>query len=174
MWFNLACSIPSSSSATSCWRPAVVAVSRFVARGDWLAGIEQIRGAIQAMRAIVPIHRQLQDRGQSMTSPLYHPILPLLIDSVRDARSSQRQLAAALCTPQSADAQIRPAMADYQRCRAASARDGRPRPSAAVRRCSRATDGWIASDQGVLEIPEDGLRRIRPRRALSTVSARGR
>ncbi len=38
---------------------------------------------LKVMRAVVPIHRRLQDQGQLevATSPFYHPILPLLIDT---------------------------------------------------------------------------------------------
>jgi alpha-amylase/alpha-mannosidase (GH57 family) len=37
---------------------------------------------LEILRAIIPLHRQLQDRGQVeiTTSPYYHPILPLLFD----------------------------------------------------------------------------------------------
>lgn len=38
---------------------------------------------MEILKKVVPLHRQLHDRGQMelMTTPFYHPIMPLLIDS---------------------------------------------------------------------------------------------
>src|SRR5262249_35234115 len=50
------------------------------------AGLQ--RQVIKTIRSIIPTYRQLQDEGviEISTTPFYHPILPILIDSHADGR----------------------------------------------------------------------------------------
>ena len=70
-----------------------------------------------AIRQIIPMYRALQDRGQIelTTTPFFHPILPLVIDSefTRRARPDL-PLPARFHAPADAEAQIRQAI-DYHR-----------------------------------------------------------
>ncbi|OYW04448.1 MAG: hypothetical protein B7X11_02885, partial [Acidobacteria bacterium 37-65-4] len=64
----------------------IASVRRYVdqARGFSTADIVAMVGQqLRIMRAIVPLHRALQDAGQIdvSTTPFYHPILPLLVDT---------------------------------------------------------------------------------------------
>jgi len=66
----------------------VASVRRFIeqARDFRLADVEaMIAEQYKIMRAVIPIHRQMQARGQIevSTTPFYHPILPLLVDTDR-------------------------------------------------------------------------------------------
>lgn len=66
----------------------VVSVHGFVRRGrDFRASDVRriVEEQFKVLRAVIPIHRQLQQRGQLevSTTPYYHPILPLLVDSDR-------------------------------------------------------------------------------------------
>ena len=45
--------------------------------------VELVQKSIEVMRNVIPVHRQLMESGnlELITTPFYHPILPLLIDS---------------------------------------------------------------------------------------------
>ncbi len=72
---------------------------------------ELMRAQLENVRQIIPLHRQLAKRGQIelTTSPFYHPILPLLIDSesAKDAMPNMALPAARFQAPEEAELQIR-------------------------------------------------------------------
>ncbi|HEY4723963.1 MAG TPA: hypothetical protein VII92_19070, partial [Anaerolineae bacterium] len=98
-----------------------VSVRHFVEQGHGfsLADIEaMVAEQYKIMRAIIPIHRHLQARGQIevSTTPFYHPILPLLINTDRatidrPGATHPRRFA----YPEDAEAQVRWAVEFYQR-----------------------------------------------------------
>ncbi|HEX7000107.1 MAG TPA: glycoside hydrolase family 57 protein [Trueperaceae bacterium] len=135
-------------------------VGRFVAKGRNFTH-EEVQEAVaeqrKVMRAVVPLHRELQDRGQIeiSTSPYYHPILPLLIDS--DEASLDRpggRLPPRFSFPQDAQAQVSLAVDDYRRRFGRSPRGIWPAEGAVSRSMvpmlADAGIDWMASDQGVL------------------------
>jgi alpha-amylase/alpha-mannosidase (GH57 family) len=109
------------------------------------------------LRAVVPLHRHLQERGciEVSTTPAFHPILPLLIDTDR-ARLDRvgARLPERFAHPEDAEAQIELAIGDYV------ARFGRaptgmwPAEGAVSDEAAKriATHGikWLATDRGVL------------------------
>jgi alpha-amylase/alpha-mannosidase (GH57 family) len=162
MWFNLAWFNPEFLERDVLLVTGeVVSVSRFVHKGRGFtdAEIEQmVAEQYKLLRAIVPIHRQLQDRGQIevTTSPLHHPILPLLIDT--DQATIDRpgtRLPRRFAHPEDADAQIAHAAADYEHWFGRRPRGMWPAEGAVSSDCiplfARHGIDWIASDQGVLE-----------------------
>ncbi|MBI3950300.1 MAG: hypothetical protein HY314_07590 [Acidobacteria bacterium] len=109
------------------------------------------------MRAIVPLHRQLQEQGQIevSTTPFYHPILPLLVDTDRatiDQRGTTHPRRFA--HPEDAEAQVRLAVEYYQRCFGRPPRGMWPAEGAVSQFVVPffAWHGvrWIATDRGVL------------------------
>lgn len=119
--------------------------------------LRMIEEQFKIMRAIVPLHRTLQDAGriEVTTTPACHPILPLLIDT---DRAYIDRPGAALPTrfahPDDASAHVAVAIDDY------AARFGR-RPSGmwpaegavsadAIDLFARHGITWIATDAGVL------------------------
>ena len=137
-----------------------VGVRRFItqqrqfAHDDVLAMVEE---QFKVLRAIVPLHRELQNSGRLEVSstPMCHPILPLLIDT--DRASVDRPGASPpnrFAHPEDAVAHIALAKADY------ASRFGRnpagmwPAEAAvsaeAVEMMRRQDVRWIATDAGVL------------------------
>jgi alpha-amylase/alpha-mannosidase (GH57 family) len=110
-----------------------------------------------AIRQIVPMYRSLQDRGQIelTTTPFFHPILPLVIDTefTRRARPDL-PLPARFHAPADADAQIRRAV-EYH-----TGTFGRPPeglwPSEGsvcpelLPMAAKAGIRWLATDEGIL------------------------
>jgi alpha-amylase/alpha-mannosidase (GH57 family) len=66
---------------------------------------------IENVRKIIPLHRDLSESGQIelTTTPFYHPILPLLVDSMsaRDAMPNVSLPSAPFNSPEEADGQLR-------------------------------------------------------------------
>lgn len=137
-----------------------IAVDSFVGRGRGFTSTdvrEIVAAQIEVMRAVIPIHRALQDAAQIeiSTTPFYHPILPLLFDTDRATIDRPGTcLPPRFSHPEDADAQVRRAVGSYQ------ARFGR-RPhgmwpaEGAVSQFIIPTFAdneivWIASDGGVL------------------------
>ena len=89
MWLNLAWFGPEFQEGTVALPDGQTSsVRRFVEKGASFTAreIEQmIAEQLKILRNVVAIHRQLQDRGQIeiSTTPFYHPILPLLVDTDR-------------------------------------------------------------------------------------------
>lgn len=138
----------------------VVSVQRFIVQGrDFtVADVESmVTEQFKLMRAIVPIHCRLQDAGQIevSTTPFYHPILPLLVDTDtatidRPGSSHPKRFA----RPEDAEAQVRRAVVHYVHCFGKSPRGMWPAEGAVsqaiVPLIARAQVTWIATDGGVL------------------------
>lgn len=138
----------------------VVRVSRFVrqqrgySHADILAMVDD---QYKILRAIVPIHRQLQEAGriEVSTTPAFHPILPLLIDTDQaciDRPGTSRP--ARYAYPEDAAAQVALARTDYTSRFDRSPAGMWPAEGAvsaeAVRIIGQAGVSWIATDAGVL------------------------
>ena len=161
MWFNLAWFAKEFRDGdVHLVTGETASVRRFIdrQRGFTSADIHaMVAEQYRIMRAVIPIHRALQQQGQIevTTSPYYHPILPLLVDT--DAATLDRAgalLPERFAHPEDADAQVRLAVADYQRW------FGRPPlglwpPEGAVSESilpllARNGIRWIATDRRVL------------------------
>lgn len=161
MWFNLAWfGHEFRSGDVRLMTGDTVKVARFVrqqrgfSHDDLLAMVDD---QYKILRAVVPIHRALQDSGriEVSTTPAFHPILPLLIDTDsayvdRPGTSHPTRYA----YPEDAAAHVGLASSDYL------ARFGR-RPagmwpaegavsSDAVQMIGREGVNWLATDAGVL------------------------
>ena len=161
MWFNLAWfGREFRTGAVRLATGEVASVHSFVEQGRNFsqADVEaMIAEQYKIMRAIIPVHRQLQDQGQIevSTTPFYHPILPLLVDSDRatidrpDATHPAR-----FSSPVDAEAQVRLAIRHYRHCFGRAPRGMWPAEGAVSQSIIPfvAQQGvhWIASDQGVL------------------------
>ncbi|HET8907396.1 MAG TPA: glycoside hydrolase family 57 protein [Ktedonobacterales bacterium] len=161
MWFNLAwfgteMRIAEQRLITG----ETVTIHRFVDQGrdftmDDLAQV--IAEQQKVLRAIIPLHRTLQEAGQIevSTTPFNHPILPLIIDTddaqlERPADRRPRRFA----HPDDAEAQIEWAVEAHARWFGQPPRGMWP-AEGAVSQASLALYArhgvrWIASDQGVL------------------------
>ena len=162
MWFNLAwfgkefregeVALPTGEIAS---------VQGFIEKGRSfsLADVEaMVAEQYKIMRAIVPVHRQLQAQGQIevTTTPFYHPILPLLVDT--DQASIDRPGAVhppRFSFPEDAEAQVHEAIEYYQECFGRPPRGMWPAEGAVSQSVVPifAQHGiqWIATDRGVLE-----------------------
>lgn len=162
MWFNLAWFAPEiQEGAVPLPDGETASVAGLIqqGRGFTVTQIEQMVGEqLTIMRQVVAIHRRLQDRGQIevSTTPFYHPILPLLVDTDqatidRDGATHPRRFH----RPEDATAQVQQAGAFYQ------ARFGFPPTGmwpaegavgqSVVSLFAEAGIHWIATDRGVLE-----------------------
>jgi alpha-amylase/alpha-mannosidase (GH57 family) len=139
-----------------------VAVHRLVEKGSGFstADIDDlVADQLKVMRAVVPIHRQLQDRGQIEVSvtPYYHPILPLLVDTDRGTldRPGTCLPRPPFRRPEDAEAQVRLAVQAYTSWFGRKPLGSWPAEGAVaqfvVPLFARHGLGWIATDQGVLE-----------------------
>ena len=122
----------------------------------------------EVLGRVIPLYRRCTERGQAelSSSPFYHPILPLLIDSDCAARARpDAPRPPRFAYPSDAGTQIRRALESHRR------RFGRPArglwPSegsvspAAAELCAAAGVDWIASDEGVLQRSLEGYQRDR-------------
>lgn len=138
----------------------VVSVHRFVAQQRDFS-VDDVRAMVaeqyKVMRAIVPIHRLLQERGQIevATTPLAHPILPLLVDT--DLATIDRpgaSLPPRFAWPEDAEAHVRLAIESYIRAFGRPPRGMWPAEGAVSQTVVPLFAGhgvqWIASDRGVL------------------------
>jgi alpha-amylase/alpha-mannosidase (GH57 family) len=137
-----------------------VSVQRYVKKGhDFSAkDIESmVDEQYKIMRAIIPIHRQLQERGQIevSTTPFYHPILPLLIDTDdatidRPGAKHPRRFS----FPEDAEAQVQLAVDYYIKYFGQPPYGMWPAEGAVSQSVvpvfSKYNVRWIASDKGVL------------------------
>jgi alpha-amylase/alpha-mannosidase (GH57 family) len=103
---------------------------------------------------VVPVHRQLQREGriEVTTSPYFHPILPLLVDS--DQCGEPRPLPPRFAWPDDADTQLRMAVEAHQGWFGAAPAGMWPSEGAVspevCRRIAAAGLRWIATDEGIL------------------------
>ena len=135
-------------------------VRRFVERErDFtVADVEaMIAEQYRILRAVLPVHRRLQEFGQIevSTSPYYHPILPLLLDTDRatlDRPGTTRPLRFAV--PEDADAQVRLGAESHAQRLGRPPRGMWPAEGAVAQQLiplfARHGAQWIASDRGVL------------------------
>ena len=161
MWFNLAWfGTEFRTGEVQLVTGETASVRRFMDRGrDFTtADVEHmVAEQRKILRAIIPLHRALQERGQVeiSTSPYAHPILPLLLDT--DQATIDRPGAMPpprFAYPDDAEAQVGLASAAYQHWFGCPPRGMWPAEGAVspavgpvfVRQGVR----WIASDRGVL------------------------
>lgn len=161
MWFNLAWFAPEFRAGEVLLATGEVAsVRRFVEqeRDFGLADLQaMVAEQYKVMRAVIPIHHQLQDRGQIevSTTPFYHPILPLLVDTDQDTidrHGTTRSIRFA--HPEDAEAQVQLAVEFYRRCFGRPPRGMWPAEGAAGQSVlpffARHGVRWLATDRGVL------------------------
>ena len=161
MWFNLAWFAREFRDGdVALVTGDVVRVHRFVrqARGFTVGDVaEMVAEQRKVLRAIVPIHRALQARGQIelSTTPFYHPILPLLADS--DSGTLDRPGATRpprFVHPEDVEAQVRLAIEQHARVFGGAPRGMWPAEGAVTRAIvaplARAGVAWIATDEAVL------------------------
>lgn len=161
MWFNLAWfGQEFREGEVKLATGEVVSVRRFVEQGRnfSLADVEtMVAEQLKIMRAVVPLHRQLQIQGQVeiSTTPFYHPILPLLVDTDqatidRPGTTYPRRFA----HPEDAEAQVLLAIEYYRHCFGRSPRGMWPAEGAVSQSVIPYFDQhgvrWIATDRGVL------------------------
>lgn len=161
MWFNLAWfGQEFRESDVTLVTGEVVAVRRFVeqARNFSQSDVEtMVAEQYKIMRAVIPLHRQLQEQGQIevATTPFFHPILPLLVDTDqatidRPGATHPRRFA----HPEDAEAQVRLAAEAYRRWFGRAPRGMWPAEGAvsqaALPLFARHGVEWIATDRGVL------------------------
>ena len=161
MWFNLAWfGHEFRTGEVTLPTGEIASVRRFVqqdrgySHADVLAMVDQ---QFRILRAVVPIHRALEDSGQIELSstPFFHPILPVLIDS--DRATIDRAGAThppRFSFPEDADAQVSAAVEYHERIFGRGPRGMWPAEGAvaqfAVPYFARNGIGWIATDRQVL------------------------
>lgn len=161
MWFNLAWfGSEFRHGPVELVTGQMVDVHRFVERGEGFSAADvraMVEEQFKILRAVVPIHRLLQERGQIevTTTPLSHPILPLLIDTDQATVDLPgATLPRRFSHPEDAREHILRAVADYDLRFGRAPRgmwpaEGAVSQSAAAMFAGHGID-WIASDRGVL------------------------
>lgn len=161
MWFNLAWfGQEFRDGDVELVTGEIVKVHRFVERAHDFSSADiadMVAEQYKIMRAVIPIHRQLQERGQIevCTTPFYHPILPLLVDTDQatidrpGARHPRR-----FAHPEDAEAQVKLAVDYYARCFGRPPRGMWPAEGAVSQSVipgfARHGVRWLATDRGVL------------------------
>ena len=161
MWFNLAWFGAEFRAADQrLVTGETVRINRFVEQGHDF-GMDDIAMVMaeqqKVLRAIIPLHRALQEAGQIEVSatPFYHPILPLIIDtdSVQLERPADRR-PKRYAHRDDAEAQVEQAVDAYTRWFGQPPRGMWPAEGAvsqaSVPLYTHNGVRWIASDQGVL------------------------
>lgn len=162
VWFNLSwfgeefkqgkVKLPDSNTVT---------VKNFIEKGS---GFKEeditpiVDGQYKVMRNIIPIYKNLQDKGQIeiSTSPFYHPIIPLIYDTNQATIDKKGlTLPPQFSRPEDAKAQINLAVEYYSKLFGRSPRGMWPSEGAVsqstIHLFAEANLDWIASDQGVLQ-----------------------
>lgn len=161
MWFNLAWFGPEfQEGEVELPDGETISIHRFINKGAGYTAREIEAMAAQQLkilRNVVAIHRRIQDRGQIeiATTPFYHPILPLLVDT--DRATIDREGAThptRFHRPEDAAAQVRQAVEFYQE------RFGHPPVGmwpaegavgqSVISPFAESGVQWIATDRGVL------------------------
>jgi starch synthase len=154
VWFNLAWVAPETISA----KPEL---AELVRRGRNFGEIDKepiFRAQLDAIKAVIPAYRQLQDRRQVelVTSPYFHPIMPLISD-LRVATESRPQISLPerwYRHPEDVDEQLRMAVQAHAKVFGHKPAGLWP-PEAALsdevlKAVSRAGIGWVVSDEAIL------------------------
>ncbi|MBU0691593.1 hypothetical protein KKH18_07240 [bacterium] len=79
--------------------------------------VELVQKSVEVMRNVIPVHRQLMESGklELITTPFYHPILPLLIDSdIAKVCQPNDELPPRFAYPADANAQVVKGIDYYQ------------------------------------------------------------
>ena len=161
MWFNLAWFAPEfREGEVTLPTGEVASVRRFVDRQRGFTHddiVAMVAEQYKVLRAVVPLHRALQESGQIevSTTPFAHPILPLLVDT---DRATIDRLGAShprrFSWPEDADAHVRLAVRTYADAFGRSPRGMWPAEGAVasfvIHHFARYGMRWIASDRGVL------------------------
>lgn len=161
MWFNLCWFAPEfQQGAVPLADGSRASVQEFMAKGEGFsqADIERmVAEQYKILRNVIPLHRALQEQGQIeiSTTPFYHPILPLLLDT--DQATIDRDGAtrpARFAWPEDARAQVARAIGHYREKFGRAPRGMWPAEGAVNQAASalfaEAGIEWIATDQGVL------------------------
>ncbi|MGE0883426.1 MAG: glycoside hydrolase [Blastocatellales bacterium] len=161
MWFNLAWfGQEFREGEVRLATGETASVRRFVEQGrDYTTTdvVAMVAEQYKIMRAVIPLHRQLQAQGQIevSTTPFFHPILPLLVDTDRatiDRPGAVHPVRFAY--PEDADAQVRLAAEWYERTFDQSPRGMWPAEGAVsqfvIPTFARHHVRWLATDRGVL------------------------
>jgi alpha-amylase/alpha-mannosidase (GH57 family) len=162
MWFNVAWFGPEFQKGPVKFPNGEVAsVLSYIAQGSGYSSAQiaqMVQEQLTIMRNVIAIHRRLHDRGQIeiSTSPFFHPILPLLVDT--DQATIDREGAThptRFHRPEDATAQVYQAVTFYQE------RFGHPLAGmwpaegavgqSVISLFAEAGMHWIATDRGVLE-----------------------
>jgi alpha-amylase/alpha-mannosidase (GH57 family) len=161
MWFNLAWfGQEFRDTEVTLVTGEKVSVSGFVAQGQGFTQ-QDLEGMVaeqfKILRAVIPLHRQLQERGQIevSTTPYYHPIVPLLVDTNRATLDRPGAVhPRRFAYPQDAAAQTEKAVRAYQRHFGQPPTGMWPAEGAVAQFVLPlfAEQGlrWLATDQGVL------------------------
>lgn len=138
----------------------VVSVRHLVERGRAFsrADVDEILGEqLKILRAIVLVHRRLQERGQIevSTTPFYHPILPLLVDTDQATVDLPgATLPGRFAHPEDAEQQVARAAEYYRRSFGCTPRGMWPAEGAVgqsvIPLFARHGVRWIATDRDVL------------------------
>jgi len=161
MWFNLTWFPHELRTGTVTLSDGTtVSVQRFVEQGAKFTqrDIEAMLGEQdKILRHILPLHRQLQERGQIEVSvtPYGHPILPLLMDTgLATLDRSGATLPARFAHPEDAEAHVAMAITFYREWFGREPRGMWPAEGAVAEAITPlfARHGlqWIATDEGVL------------------------
>jgi alpha-amylase/alpha-mannosidase (GH57 family) len=118
---------------------------------------ELLQSQSEILKEIIPLYHSAQSRGQIevTTSPFYHPILPILIDSAHASRAMpQASLPFPFSYPEDAEAQVQKALALYRDLFGKNPSGMWP-PEGSVSPelipiIHRAGLRWLASDEGIL------------------------
>ncbi|MBI5968885.1 MAG: glycoside hydrolase [Deltaproteobacteria bacterium] len=128
--------------------------SRFFSEGD---KAELLKVQLEILREVIPLYQAAQCRGQVeiTTSPFYHPILPLLIDSKHASRAMpQAPLPIPFSYPKDAEAQVQKAVAFYRELFGKDPMGMWPSEGSVspelIPIVHQAGIRWMASDEGVL------------------------
>lgn len=161
MWFNLAWfGQEFRDGPVTLITGEQVDVHRFANQGKDFSAADveaMVDDQYKVLRAVVPIHRLLQEQGQIevTTTPYFHAILPLVIDT-DDATVDLdgAELPARFSRPEDAEEHVRRAVADYEGRFGCRPRGMWPAEGAISRSSvplyARHGIEWIASDRGVL------------------------